>query len=215
MTTLALVDDHAIFRVGLRNFLAREQGLDVVAEAGEAKGAYQALERTKPDVVVLDIGLPGVNGIAVAREITRLAPQTKILALSIYSDAEHVTRAFEAGMLGYATKAQPAGEVVDAIRTVAQGRRYLAPSFSPALLHEYESHHNSGSLGSPLGALTKRERQIFDLTVRGLPNAAIATELGISRRTVETHRSRILHKLHAHNAMGLVRMAAQLGILEG
>jgi DNA-binding NarL/FixJ family response regulator len=214
MATVALVDDHAVFRAGLRNLLAREPGLDVVAEAGEARAAYHAVETTRPDVVVLDVGLPGTNGIAVGREINRLAPQTKILALSMYSDAEHVSQAFEAGMLGYATKAQPAGEVVDAIRTVAQGRRYLAPSFSPAMLEDYQSQRRSGAPASPLRALTSREREIFDLTVRGLSNEAIARQLGISRRTVETHRSRILRKVHAHNAMDLVRLAAQLGILE-
>lgn len=214
MATVAIIDDHALFRAGLRSLLAREPGLDVVAEAAEANTAYQAVETAKPDVVILDVGLPGANGITVGRELVRRTPQTRILALSMYSDAEHVTQAFEAGILGYATKAQPASEVVDAIRTVAQGRRYLAPSLSPAMLDDYQSQRRSGPLASPLRALTSREREIFDLTVRGLSNEAIARQLGISRRTVETHRSRILRKTHAHNAMDLVRLAAQLGILE-
>jgi len=145
----------------------------------------------------------------------RRRPETKILALSMYTDNERVAQAFEAGILGYATKTQPPAEVVRAIRQVAQGQRYLAPNFSSAVVDDYRRQRHEGTPDMPLRALTNREREIFDLTVRGGSNEGIATQLGISRRTVETHRSRILRKLHAHNAMDLVRLAAQLGILDG
>jgi DNA-binding NarL/FixJ family response regulator len=214
MTTVAIVDDHAVFRAGLRNLLSREPGLDVVAEAGDAQAAYQAIEAARPEVVTLDLALPDVNGIAVGREVARRAPRTKMLALSIYADAEHVVQAFDAGVLGYAIKAQPADQLLAAVRTVAEGRRYLAPSFSPVLVGDAQAQRKSEAPISPLRSLTRREREIFDLTVRGLSNAAIASKLGISRRTVETHRSRILRKVRAHNALDLVRLAALLGILE-
>jgi two-component system response regulator NreC len=214
MHTVAIVDDHALFRAGLRALLETDQALKVVAEAGDAEGAFRALRETAADVVVLDVSLPGVGGIALGRELLRRQPRTRLLALTMFDDEERVARAFEGGIHGYAVKAQPASEVMSAIHAVAEGRQYLAPSFSRAAIDEYRSRRTSGDPASPLRSLTAREREIFDCAVRGLSNSAIAEQLGISRRTVETHRSRILRKLHAHTAVDLVRLAAQHGLLD-
>jgi two-component system response regulator NreC len=210
---IALIDDHAIFREGLRALLARQNDLEVIGEANEARAAYALADRAAPDLIVLDIALPGCDGIAVARELIRREPSRRILMLSMFDDQERVARALEAGALGYATKEQSAEEVVAAIRTVASGKAYLAPQISRFVIEDYMRLRKGGDPASPLRALTGREREIFDLTVRGFSSQAIASQLSISRRTVETHRSRILHKLNLHSASDLVRLAARLGLL--
>ncbi len=210
---VALVDDHVVFRQGLSSLLSRERDLQVVAEAGEARDAYKAVKAASPDVVVLDLGLPGADGIAVTRELLRQQEDRHVLVLSMFTDHERVARALEAGALGYASKDQPAEEVLTAIRLVSQGKEYLAPGISRAVLDDYLALRKNGGSITPLRLLTGREREIFDFTVRGSSSQAIADELSISRRTVETHRSRILHKLHMHSASDLVRLAARLGLL--
>ena len=211
---LALVDDHVLFREGLRAVIAGSCDLEVVAEASEAHAAYAAIERAEPDVVVLDLALPGASGISVARELLRRDPRRKIFALTMYLDEEHVAQALDAGIVGYATKEQPAAEVLEAIRTVASGRSYLSPLISRFVVDEYlRLRRGGGAEDSPLRSLTQREREIFELTVRGLSNDRIASELQISKRTVETHRSRILKKLAVHSASDLVRLAARHGLL--
>ena len=210
---VALIDDHLVFRQGLRALLSGEKDLKVVAEAGAAREAYAAVKASSPDVVVLDLALPGVDGLAIARELGRQRLGAHVLILSMHSDHERVARALEAGALGYATKDQSSEEVLTAIRTVAEGKAYLAPTISRLVIEDYLRLRKGGDPDSPLRTLTVREREIFDLTVRGYASQAIANELTISRRTVETHRSRILHKLHLHSASDLVRLAARLGLL--
>jgi DNA-binding NarL/FixJ family response regulator len=212
---IALVDDHRLFREGIRSLLASNPDFEVVAEAAHADQAYSAIDATKPDVVLLDYFLPGVAGPTVAREILRRGDDNRILMLSMYLDEDRVAQALEAGALGYASKDQSAPELIEAIRAVARGDRYLAPPLSRALLEEYlRIRRNGARAATPLGALTAREKEIFELAVRGLSNEAIAQHLTISKRTVETHRGRILRKLHVHSATDLVRFAARHGLLE-
>jgi DNA-binding NarL/FixJ family response regulator len=211
---LALIDDHLLFRDGLRAVIAGSPDFKIVAEASEARGAYAAIEKEEPDVVVLDLALPGASGISVAREILRRDSRRKVFALTMYLDEEHVAQALEAGILGYASKEQGATEVLEAIRTVARGRSYLSPLISRFVVDEYlRMRRGGGTEDTPLRVLTQREREIFDLTVRGLSNDRIAEELDISKRTVETHRSRVLKKLSVHSASDLVRLAARHGLL--
>src|SRR5438105_10308094 len=158
---VALIDDHALFRDGLRALIARAPDLEVVAEAGDARDAYARVAAEAPDVVVLDIGLPGADGIAVARELLRQDPRRRLLVLSMFTDQERVAQALEAGVLGYAGKAQSADEVIAAIRLVGQGKAYLAPSISRFVIEDYMRLRKSGDLGSPLRSLTGREREIF------------------------------------------------------
>lgn len=216
MATLrvALVDDHLLFREGLRAMLATAPDFRVVAEASNAQEAIPAVRASQPEVVVLDVMLPGVSGIAIARELLREDPNRRMLALSMVADEPHVADALAAGVLGYACKSQSAAEVMDAIRTVARGETYLAPQVSGFVVSDFRKMRSGGEgTRSPLAALTAREREIFELCVQGNPTAQIARQLCISPRTVETHRGRILRKLDAHSAVDLVRLAARWGLL--
>jgi two-component system, NarL family, response regulator NreC len=216
MTTLrvALVDDHLLFREGLRAMLASAPDLRIVAEASNGEEAVSAIRASQPEVVVLDVMLPGVSGIGVARDLLRDDPGRRVLALSMVADEAHVAAALQAGVLGYACKSQSGAEVMDAIRTVARGETYLAPQVSGFVVSDYRRLRNGGEAAiSPLAVLTAREREIFELCIQGNPTAQIAKQLGISPRTVETHRGRILRKLNAHSAVDLVRLAARWGLL--
>lgn len=211
-THVALVDDHRLFRDGLRALLEAQSDIRVVGEAADGHEAPSMVRETRPDVVVLDVLLPGMTGIEVARELLREDPSRKLIALSMVRDEQHVAQAFDAGMLGYASKEQSVQEVVTAIRTVAARQRYLAPTISRVAVEDYRRMRGNEQ-SSPLSSLTRREREVFDLTVAGAVTAEIARRLVISRRTVETHRARILRKLNAHSATDLVRLAARLGLL--
>jgi DNA-binding NarL/FixJ family response regulator len=212
---LVLVDDHRLFREGLRALLTTQPDMQLVGEAGEAQDAYAIVDQTRPDVVLLDVALPMASGVSIAREVLRRQPQQRILALSMFSDEEHVAQAFEVGVLGYASKDVSPAELFGAIRCVAQGQAYLAPGISRLVLDECMRLRRAGrSPDTPLHSLTQREREIFDLAVRGLSNHDIASQLCISKRTVETHRGRIMRKLHVHSATDLVRLAARHGLLD-
>lgn len=203
---VALVDDHHLFREALRVLLGSTSDVSVVAEAANADDALAAVRRSSPDVVVLDVMLPGVDGIQIARELLRENPTTRVLALSMMTDPEHVLAALQTGILGYAVKRQPASEVVHAIRTVARGERYVAPELEPIASQQ--------AVARPaLASLTRREQEIFELCVSGLASKDIAQRLRISPRTVETHRARVLRKLNARSAVDLVRLAARWGVL--
>jgi DNA-binding NarL/FixJ family response regulator len=212
--SVALVDDHLLFREGLRAMLATAPDLRIVAEASNAQEAIPAIRATQPEVVVLDVMLPGVSGIAIARQLLRDDPSRRMLALSMVADEAHVADALQAGVLGYACKSQSAHEVMEAIRTVARGETYLAPQVSGFVVSDYRRLRAGGEgAASPLATLTAREREIFELCIQGNPTAKMARQLSISPRTVETHRGRILRKLNAHSAVDLVRLAARWGLL--
>ena len=212
--SVALVDDHLLFREGLRAMLATAPDLRIVAEAANAQEAIPAIRATQPEVVVLDVMLPGVSGIGIARQLLRDDPNRRMLALSMVADEAHVADALQAGVLGYACKSQSANEVMEAIRTVARGETYLAPQVSGFVMSDYRRLRAGGEGStSPLATLTAREREIFELCIQGNPTAKIARQLSISPRTVETHRGRILRKLNAHSAVDLVRLAARWGLL--
>lgn len=211
---VALVDDHVLFREGLRAMLAATPDFRVVAEASNAQEAYEKVRGAHPDVVVLDVMLPGVSGIGIARELLRESPNRRLLALSMVADEAHVSDALQAGIHGYACKTQSAQEVMEAIRAVARGETYLAPNVSNFVVSDYRSLRNGGQgTRSPLSSLTSREREIFELCVTGYSTPTIARQLSISPRTVETHRCRILRKLNAHSVVDLVRLAARWGML--
>jgi two-component system, NarL family, response regulator NreC len=212
---LALVDDHRLFREGMRALLATQSDFQLVGEASQAQDVYTLVDRAQPDVLLLDVSLPLASGVSVAREVLRRQPHQRILALSMFVDEEHVAQALEVGVLGYASKELSADELFSAIRSVAHGESYLSPGISRVFLDEYMHMRRSGrGPETPLRCLTRREREIFDLAVRGLSNQDIASQLCISKRTVETHRGRIMRKLHVHSATDLVRLAARNGLLD-
>lgn len=209
MVKVALIDDHPVYREGLRVVLSSQRDLEVVAEAGDALEGYAAVEAARPDLVLVDVALPGPDGISAARELLRRDPARRLLMVSMSVEEHVVANALAAGALGYAGKDQPVGELLQAVRTVAEGRTYLPPRVSAKGVEARMRRAQSG----PLGILSAREREVFDLLVKGLTNEEVASHLDISRRTVETHRGRILRKLRVHSAVELIRLAARHGML--
>jgi two-component system response regulator NreC len=209
---IALVDDHPLYRTGLRSILASRTDLAVVAEAGDAQHAYQLADSAQADVMVMDLNLPGVDGFSATREVLRRSPQTRVLILSMYTDEIHAARALAAGALGYAMKTQSPDELLEAVTTVGRGERYVPRTLSASLL---DVHRRAAARdGGPLGSLSPREREIFGLLVRGLSNRSIARELTISVKTVETHRTHIHEKLGVHSIAQLIHFAAVNGAIE-
>jgi DNA-binding NarL/FixJ family response regulator len=208
---LLLVDDHQVFRDGFRALLATQTDLSIVGEASDARQAFALAETAHPDVVVLDVSLPGMDGVAAVREISRRKPAARLMMLSMHDRDDDVARAMAAGARGYAFKSQPAAEVLDAIRAVGRGDRYLPPRVSGFVVDEIVRENGTGN-GDSLGVLSKREREVFALLVRGLGNDGVARQLCISVKTVETHRARILKKLRVHSIADLVRFAARRGL---
>ena len=201
---IALVDDHELFRGPLALALA-SHGFDVVIEASDARSSFPLIEQARPAVVLLDVGLPGMDGVTAARELLARSPSPKIMMLSA-SDVPHVVAAaFEAGVAGYALKIIPLEELVRGIHAVARGERYLSPGIAavPKLA------------SGPLALLSARERDVFRLITRGLSTREIAGELCISVKTVETHRERVFKKLNVHSVVQLLRFAYTNGLVEG
>lgn len=204
---LALIDDHQLFREGLRALLSTVSDFEVVGEASDAREAYKLVEDLQPDVAILDVTLPGTSGIAVTRELKRRAPDARVLILSMHTNDDYVLQALGAGAAGYALKDQASDSIFEAIRTIGRGLPYLSPRFPRSLLERATQG------GGPLAVLSDREREIFDLVVRGFSTQAIAVELCIAKKTVETHRGKINKKLGAHSTADLLRLAARYGLL--
>jgi DNA-binding NarL/FixJ family response regulator len=209
-STVALIDDHPVFREGLRHLLASEPGLEVVGEAGDARGACAIANSAKPSVIVIDVALPDGDGIAATQEILRYSPRTRVLALTMHTGEFFVSRAFSAGVSGYAIKTQAPEEIVGAVCAVARGETYVPARFSHLVMRP---HERSSVPATPFEDLSKREREIFDLILRGFTNEGMARALFISVKTVETHRSHINRKLRVHSTGELIRLAAMHGLL--
>ncbi len=201
-----LVDDHAVLRSGLRLLLEREEGLEPVGEAGSAEEALRALPRLTPDVVVIDIEMPGIGGLEGVTRIRERAPEAHLLVLSMHDQARDVRRAFDAGAHGYLPKAAADEDLVRAIRAVAAGERYVHPSLGAALASPKEAD-------GPIDELTAREREVLRLLALGHTNQEIAERLVVSVRTVESHRAHVMTKLRVSTRAGLVREALRAGLL--
>jgi DNA-binding NarL/FixJ family response regulator len=213
-TKVILVDDHHVFRAGLRAILAPEADISVVGEASEARQAYALLDSAQPDLVVLDLTLPDGDGVAATREIIRREPRARVLILTMQTNELFVSRALAAGAGGFAIKSQGPQEILQAIRSVAAGERYLSPQFAEKI-STANGRPVTGNPPSadPLEPLSRREREVCDLVLRGLSNQGIADALCISIKTVETHRARINQKLGVHSTGQLIRLAALQGLI--
>jgi len=209
---VALIDDHLVFREAFRALLTGTSEFAVVAEASEGREVCPLFEATRPDVVVMDVTLPGTDGLSATRELVSRHPSAKVMMLSAHAVHDYVTRAFAAGAIGYALKSQGAASVIDGLKTVARGERYLAPELPASLLSTNGRSRRKGAPGQ-LDGLSSREREIFDLVVRGYSNASISEELSISVKTVETHRANINRKLAVHSSTQLLRFAALRGLV--
>lgn len=211
-TTIALADDHIVVRQGLRALLETEPDFRVVGEAGDGPEAVHLVERLQPDVLVLDLMLPGLSGLEVARLVRQGSPKTRVLILSMYADEAYVLRALKNGAAGYALKDSSAADLVQAVREVARGQRYLSPPLSERAIERY-AQRAEGVTEDSYETLTTREREVLHLAAEGHTTAEIAARLGISPRTAETHRANLMHKLGIHTQTDLVRYALRRGII--
>jgi len=209
---VVVVDDHTLVRDALRMQVQQAADIDLVGEAGDARSAQLLVQEVNPDVVVIDISLPGVSGIAMTRELSRRDPHPYILVLSMYESVEFVAQAIAAGADGYALKLSSGSEIIDAIRVVARGKHYLSPKLQHLDFFTRQSGWEKQWQG-PLAALSEREREIFDLVVSGLDSHEIAAQLFISVNTVDTHRTNLMRKLDLHSVAEMVRFAARHSML--
>lgn len=206
---LLLVDDHAVVRSGLRMLLDNETDLEIVGEAGTGREALQQVEQLRPDLVLMDIGLPDLSGIEVTQQIKQHWPQVAIVALTIHEDEEYFFKMLQAGISGYVPKRAAPEELLTAVRTAASGGVYLYPSLAKLLVSDYLSGERS-----PLAdGLTEREQQVLVHLAEGTSTEIIAETLGIAPKTVGRHRENIMHKLKLHSRAELVKYAIRKGII--
>lgn len=207
--TVLIADDHAVVRDGLRLLLENQSDISVIGEVADGREAVDAVLRLKPDVVVMDLAMPHLNGADATALIVEKGESTRVVMLSMYSTAEHVFRALQAGALGYLRKESAGSEVVDAVRTVHAGRRYLSQKITESVVDDYIRKR---SVESPLESLSQREREILQLLVEGRSGVEISRLLNLSPKTVDTYRSRMMQKLGIGDLPGLVKFALQHGL---
>ncbi len=214
MIRLLVVDDHAVVRSGLRMLLMGEEDMEIVGEAGSAAEALEATRLLKPDVVLMDIGLPDMSGIEATREIRKQHPHVAVVALTIHEDEEYFFKMLDAGARGYVPKRAAPEELITAIRAAAADEVYIYPSLAKLLVRDYLSQDRSVEQKTALDNLTDREREVLTFLAEGKGNDEIAEALVISPKTVARHRENIMHKLNLHSRAELVRYAIRKGIIE-
>jgi two-component system response regulator NreC len=210
---LMLVDDHQVVRSGLRMLLASESDLDIIGEAGTAEEAIASILDLKPDVVLMDIGLPDKSGIEATKEIKAKLPDVAVVALTIHEDAEYFFKMLDAGASGYVPKRAAPEELVSAIQSAANGEVYLYPSMAKLLVRDYLAGDSEDKEKQKDG-LTEREHEVLILLAEGATNDEIGKKLVISPKTVARHRENIMHKLNLHSRTELVRYAIRKGIIK-
>ena len=214
MTTVLIADDQALVRVGLRKIINSEPGLEVLGEAGDGEAAVAAARRLRPDVVLMDIRMPVLDGIEATRRIVGPQPDTRVLILTTFGLDEYVYEALRAGASGFMLKDAPPEDIVDAVRIVARGEALLAPAVTRAVVEAFARQPPLAPRPSEvLTRLTPRERDVLDLLVRGLSNPEICRELGISEATAKTHVARVLQKLDVRDRVQAVIYAYEKGIV--
>lgn len=209
---ILLADDHAVIRSGLRLVLEREPGFRVVAEAADGKDAIRLAAEHTPDVAVLDVAMPNLNGIEAARQITA-AERTSVIMLSMHSDEGYVLRALNVGARGYLLKESPEEDLIAAVKAVHAGKAYFSPAISRVLVDDYVRQMRKRGLEDSYELLTAREREILQLLAEGKSNKDVAGRLGLSTYTVETHRGNLMEKLNLHSMPELILYAVRKGII--
>jgi DNA-binding NarL/FixJ family response regulator len=217
--TVLLADDHALVRAGIRSLLASMPGIVVVAEAENGREALRLIEEYHPNLVLMDIAMPEMNGLEAIAEMARTYTQTRVIILSMHANAEYVLQALHSGASGYLLKDSAPAELEIAVRAVLRGETYLSPPISHHVVADYlrrvgaqseaEAHAQSG----PFTDLTPRQREVLQLIAEGYTNQAIASKLTVSVKTVETHRSQLMDRLDVHDVAGLVRYAVRHGLV--
>jgi DNA-binding NarL/FixJ family response regulator len=209
MIRILLADDHALVRQGFRMILEAQPDMEIVGQAGNGREAVELASKLHPDVTVMDVAMPELNGIEATRRITTVSPRTRVLALSMHKDSMYVREILRAGARGYLLKDSGDADLVAAVRAVAKGDGYISPSVSGAVLSDYRRH-----VTDPLDLLTSREREVLQMIAEGKTNKEIATSLGLSVYTVEAHRGRVMEKLNLHSTGELVRFALRNGLID-
>jgi two-component system response regulator NreC len=209
---VVLADDHHVVREGLRALLEAEPDLTVAGEAADGLTTVHLVERVKPDVLVVDVMMPALNGLEVTRQVVRRSPDTRVIVLSMYSDESYVMEALKNGAAGYVLKSSTRSDLVQAIREVMAGKRYLSAPLSARAIEAYVERAKDTEVGA-YDTLTSREREVLQLAAEGHTSAEIAARLSISPRTAETHRSAMMRKLGLRRQADLVRYALRRGIL--
>jgi DNA-binding NarL/FixJ family response regulator len=208
-----LADDHELVRKGLRALIERQPDLEVAGEAADGREAVELCEQMKPDVVVMDIAMPRLNGIEATGQIVKRNPATGVIMLSMHSDEGYLTRALAAGAKGYLLKDSAEADLLLAIETVAKGKPFFSPSIGAALLEDYVRQLQQRGLTDSYELLTDREKEILQLLAEGKSNKEVAALLNLSPYTVETHRTHLMQKLNLHNTAEIVLYAVRKGII--
>jgi RNA polymerase sigma factor (sigma-70 family) len=210
--TVFLADDHAVVRDGLRVLLDAQDDIQVIGDACNGRDAVQQVQKLLPLVVIMDIAMPELNGIEATRQILESRSTIRVIVLSMHSTTEHVFQALQAGARGYLLKESAGVEVIEAVRTVHGGRRYLSQKISDQVIDDYIHQRESSAAQSPLASLSPREREVLQLVVEGKTSAQIAEILFLSPKTVETYRSRLMQKLAVDDLPSLIKFAIQHGL---
>jgi len=211
---LMLVDDHEIVRAGLRMLLSTQDDIEIVAEVDTGRGAIERAKELRPDIILMDINLPDLDGIEATRQIKRVLPSTAILALTMHESDEYFFKMMQAGASGYVPKKAAPTELVTAIRTIREGNVFLYPSLAKALVRDYMGRAAQGEDRASLDGLTDREQEVLRWIADGSTNQEIADKLTISVKTVERHRANIMAKLNLHSRTELVKYAIRKGLIE-
>ena len=206
---ILLADDHAVVRQGFKMILGAQPDMEIVGEAGNGREAVELAEQIKPEVIVMDVSMPELNGIEATRRLGESTPHTRVLALSMHKDSVYVREILRAGARGYILKDSVAADLVSAVRSVAAGEGYISPQVSTAVLDDYRRH-----VTNPIDLLTSREREVLQMLAEGKTNKEIATVLNLSVYTVDAHRGRIMEKLNLHSINEMVRFAVRNGLVD-
>ena len=208
---VVIADDHVLFRAGVRGLLRSFGGIEVVGEAADGHEAVALAAAQRPGVLLMDIGMPGLNGIDALARVRAVLPTLQVIILSMHTGEEHVMRALKAGAAGYLLKSAQPDELERAVRQVARGEPYLSPAVSK---HVVQSYARGGQGGTALERLTPRQREVLQLIAEGYTTKAIAARLKISVKTVETHRAQLMERLEIRDVVGLVRFALRRGLVD-
>jgi two-component system response regulator NreC len=209
---ILLADDHAMFRAGLKALLEVEQRFEVIGEVDNGDDAVDEVRIQKPDIVIMDLSMPGTNGLDATRRIAALGLSTRVLVLTVHAEEEYLVPVIEAGASGYLTKTSADTDLIEAIKVVARGEVYLPPKATTLLLKQYRA--SEGANDPSLKDLSSREQEVLALTAEGFSSREIGEKLFISPKTVDTYRARIMEKLGLHHRSELVRFALKVGLLK-
>jgi two-component system response regulator NreC len=209
-----IADDHTLFREGIQALISKCEDIEVVGEAANGEGAIEGAKKLKPDVVLMDVAMPGLGGLEATLELKKISPHVKVLVLTQYDNQEYLYRFLKAGVSGYVLKRGAGAELVSAIRAVHKGGTFLHPDIAPAVIEGYLGGFQPLQQNDPYEALTDREKQVLKLVAEGQTNKEIAEALKISVKTAMAHRAKIAEKLGIHNRAELVKFAIHRGIIE-